>query len=602
MRSSTICSRVFLCAFFFLSTPLVASAYTLVPALLHEEQYLAPTVGAMIGHSLFFSNNAGTDELWVSDGTVEGTRGIAVIGEGLLSGGNERITDIVVLDGIAFVVTGEDIGPWGDPYFRGHLYRLDPQTETLTELLVTSAVRKSDPLNELAIIDGLLYFGTPVDVRVYTCNAAGSITMLADTSNWSAQAPRNFVKVGSKVLFTAYTAADMNILGEALWRTDGMPAGTMMVRSFPPADSNRIITDGVALGDMLISGAYESATGLELWRSDGTTAGTQKVKDLDGTAASSNPSNFVAVGDAVFFTAEDVDGKQSLWKTDGTFAGTVLVKDMLPDSSTRITELTPFDERLLFVADDGVAGAELWISDGTSAGTTLLSDINPAGSASPQHFLSFDGRMYFVAEDGGGTGIWQTDGTVAGTRKACSAMPGDSFFSFWEPGEEVVYAGIGHALWALVLDSDEDGLDNLFEGASDPDGDGLPNSHDPDSDGDGILDSVEGAGDPDNDGVPNFLDLDSDGDGLLDADENSAPEGSDVDGDGTPNFLDVDSDNDGVPDAIEAWAGSSPYDANDVPELSASSNLSLAFLIAAVVGCHWQQRQQVFRSVNAEGK
>ncbi len=120
---------------------------------------------------------------------------------------------------------------------------------------------------------------------------------------------------------------------------------------------------------------------------------------------------------------------------------------------------------------------------------------------------------------------------------------------------------------------------------NDIDGDGIPNSSDPDDDNDGILDVVEGSGDADGDGISNDQDLDSDNDGIPDVieaggvDQNgdgiidgtiattgpnaglatNLPAGGlgtltqlDADSDGIPNFLDLDSDNDGIQDIIEA--------------------------------------------------
>ena len=84
--------------------------------------------------------------------------------------------------------------------------------------------------------------------------------------------------------------------------------------------------------------------------------------------------------------------------------------------------------------------------------------------------------------------------------------------------------------------------------AKDTDGDGIPDTTDPDDDQDGIPDAVEGYLDTDGDGVPNAQDIDSDNDGVRDSVEGVA----DFDGDGVKNYLDLDSDNDGINDVIEA--------------------------------------------------
>jgi len=75
-----------------------------------------------------------------------------------------------------------------------------------------------------------------------------------------------------------------------------------------------------------------------------------------------------------------------------------------------------------------------------------------------------------------------------------------------------------------------------------------------DSDRDGIIDIYESKGDSDGDGVPDYLDRDSDNDGLLDAEErlDSKTDGfPDTDGDGITDQLDIDSDQDGLTDTFE---------------------------------------------------
>ena len=126
-------------------------------------------------------------------------------------------------------------------------------------------------------------------------------------------------------------------------------------------------------------------------------------------------------------------------------------------------------------------------------------------------------------------------------------------------------------------DSDNDGIPDSVEGAGDADGDGVPNYLDDDSDGDGQLDLWEGYEDIDGDGIPNFLDTDSDDDGDPDGTDpdvdgdgipNDVEWGSDPsnpvdsDGDGIPDFYDTDSDDDGIPDSVE---GNDDADGDGIP-------------------------------------
>ncbi len=126
----------------------------------------------------------------------------------------------------------------------------------------------------------------------------------------------------------------------------------------------------------------------------------------------------------------------------------------------------------------------------------------------------------------------------------------------------------GTSTGCSLVDSDGDGIPDVYEGDDDIDKDGKPNKLDDDSDGDGIPDSVEaGRADPciapvdtDGDGIPDARDLDSDNDGVPDVDEGVYDPGHQK-----GCYLNEDCDKDGVVDVVEVAAGSSPVDAGSKP-------------------------------------
>ena len=92
-----------------------------------------------------------------------------------------------------------------------------------------------------------------------------------------------------------------------------------------------------------------------------------------------------------------------------------------------------------------------------------------------------------------------------------------------------------------------------------------------DSDGDGIADVLDGAInsfaddtqlDSDNDGIPNIYDLDDDNDGITDVLEENGTPNLDTDGDGIVDLLDLDSDNDGILDIVESGANVKALDSD----------------------------------------
>lgn len=76
------------------------------------------------------------------------------------------------------------------------------------------------------------------------------------------------------------------------------------------------------------------------------------------------------------------------------------------------------DTTMVLPVIDAAGGEELGLLKGSEL--ILLKDINPGSAGSrPQHFVHFRGEVYFTAMDSTGAGgIWATDGTELGTRKA----------------------------------------------------------------------------------------------------------------------------------------------------------------------------------------
>jgi ELWxxDGT repeat protein len=171
--------------------------------------------------------------------------------------------------------------------------------------------------------------------------------------------------------------------------------------------------------------AANDATGVEPWVSDGTLAGTNRITDLavSGQTGSSDPGDPRAVGEHAFFIANDNHHGRELFVTDGTAANTHMVRDIAPGEAHGDIEpgsLLAVGDLLLFAADDDPDQAWLdqpWRSDGTEAGTFKLADLR-LNSTCGQWAQRWNGRIWFFASQQyyGGSQLWSTDGTAAGTR------------------------------------------------------------------------------------------------------------------------------------------------------------------------------------------
>ena len=344
---------------------------------------------------LYFSASDGVNgsELWVSDGTSEGT----VLVKDINPGSNSSI-------------------PFG---FRG-----SPGQRDFTKF------------------NGQLYFRADDGengVKLWVSDGTSEGTQLFKdiTPRSRVASPSNLTELDGLLYFDAFD----NENGSELWVSDGTSEGTVLVKDINPGSSGSSPNDLTEFDGLLYFGADDGVNGSELWVSDGTSDGTVLVKDINPGEDGSFPNDFIEFNNKLFFGVSNEINGQELWVSDGTSEGTVLVKDINPGltnfgvgsfSRVVIFNFIEFNEKLYFDANDGVNGSELWVSDGTSEGTRLVKDINPEpigrfgqGSSFPREFTEFNGKLYFTADDGvNGSELWVTDGTSEGTVLVADIPPG----------------------------------------------------------------------------------------------------------------------------------------------------------------------------------
>jgi len=468
---------------------------------IHPAGYSYPTQITAWGDRVVFSADDGTHgtELWISDGTEAGTtlvkdlspgtaNSVLTLGSGnsVVSGGNlyftaklsgEASARLWKTDGTpgGTVVVGSAIyNPSSLKAYNGGIYAFalavsgdQPgiwKIDTMTGIAAKVAALANNSFTynfSMEVMGGMLYFTSPqayAEVDLYKSNGTAAGTSLV----------KKLGRAGGLRAFSGLTGAAQEALyfsssdaqsGVEFWKSNGTAAGTQRLMDLNPGtgDSypgtliragNRLffradrgdnwrhlwVTDGSAAGTRLLkeytSGisamasfgnnrlmltATEPTYGREMWTSDGTVAGTRIVKDFRGTA-DSDPEVLVNVGQKLYFTATVTGAYRTIHVTDGTAAGTQAAGKINAFSES-ISSPFAFGNLMLFGAGETNGGSELYKTDGTVAGTARVKDIRPGtGSGDPQGFTDMGGYALFTADDGViGRELWRTDGTTAGT-------------------------------------------------------------------------------------------------------------------------------------------------------------------------------------------
>ncbi|WP_420414257.1 Ig-like domain-containing protein [Roseibium sp.] len=322
------------------------------------------------------------EELWITDGTAEGT---ALVADIALGPGSSIPTDFTSLGNGQVSFTAFS-GEWND----GENNR--SAGENGLELWVT---------------DG---------------TAQGTLR-LDDFDTSGSSRPASFLAGENDGTF--FRAND-GLHGKELWRFDEATNTATLLADVVPGVENSHATPEAVLGDLLLFTATTPEDGDELWVSDGTEAGTQLLRDTYPGERDGFPDYFVTLDtdgdgsdDLAIYRANDGTG-QGLWATDGTVAGTAKITGTGQDDLTDIRDMHAIDDqRVLISAGTAATGRELWIYDVPQNSISLLRDIVAGtGDGFVSHFAqASEDLVYFAAEtpDGERSQLWQTDGTSQNT-------------------------------------------------------------------------------------------------------------------------------------------------------------------------------------------
>lgn len=400
-----------------------------------EPYYIASDVRVVGNRAVFAAQDefSASTTLWITDGTSPGTAPLAPIGGGFV----DPKLGSAIGGSVAFLVES-DAGSSGVDLW------ISDGTPEGTHVVKQNVGSSASPP---VAMGGKWFFlsvefdeslhgqhtlwatdGTPEGtIRIQTFDQARTFS------------PPPLATIGNRLYFSE-DSGGTGSAGFEPWVSDGTPGGATLLKDIRPPDPEKF--DSHPSGFTEFAGAvYFLASPAEgqvgLYRTNGTPGGTTLVRGGIG-ADSFRVENLrlVASGPRLFFQTYAVNA-DALWTSDGTPDGT-LPLTFGPDFG-EIASLG--DGRAVFSNLDLNHGFEPWISDGTSAGTHLLVDLDPAtyqsaGStfgvgSDPSGFAAVGGLVYFAAHVGNATSaeLYQTDGSAGGTKRVADLMPGADDFS-----------------------------------------------------------------------------------------------------------------------------------------------------------------------------
>ncbi len=386
--------------------------------------------------------------IWVSDATLAGTvqisPNIKYEGSGAVIGGNFIFSGYTPATGVELYMT--DGTPGGTVLLKD----------------IYSGTTGSRP-GDFILFNGDIYFSavTAANGRELwkTDGTSGGTAMVLDivpgTDSSNNRDAYWLTATASYMLFAARTPS----IGVELWKSDGTSAGTVLLKDInmgsSGADSSnpRYFYHYNSL-EFFIAG--DATNGEEIWKTDGTPGGTVIVKDINAGTANSTTydlfpgfpypifNGFHAFNSKLYFTATDGASTGEMWVTDGTAGNTTLVKDIIPGVSIPIILLVNavnLPAKFMFGVSDGSGLAELWESDGTNSGTKVFKTFTPNDpSEIPFIFISYSydfttgtiniplfmgNKFFFIAGTmAEGYELWISDGTLGGTTIVKDINPG----------------------------------------------------------------------------------------------------------------------------------------------------------------------------------
>lgn len=287
-------------------------------------------------NNLYFTANSGSGNvLFTSNGTEGGT----------IATGIGAVQNIVELDGL--------------------IYHINPTGNKLNQFNGISSSAVAGSGNELIVNNQFVAYNNKIFCYLSLSSQSGtygselyaydpntdSFSLVKDVISGQIESEiQNFTVLGSDLYFTVFQDTH-------LWKTDGTNGGTIEV------DAVSAIS-GLANfyswnGKLFFEG--DDGSGDQLWVYDPVGDSVSNISNLTGTFSNHDPSDYLELDGWLYYRGEDSnDNDGHLWRTDGT---ETFQLDNTIKLNQNVSFMVALNNKIYFRGDNGTVGFELFAFD-----------------------------------------------------------------------------------------------------------------------------------------------------------------------------------------------------------------------------------------------